>query len=206
MAAAPLRLGRAWMIVVLTLGALALPATVPAVASRATVLRTYTVFEDGGLAPGLQVRATVPGSCWTQSLVESRPYSWRCLHGEYIRDPCFSPTPTSRFVVCPDAPWSSRVLVLRLTEPLPHWPAYKRTISASSWPWGIVTIGGRHCSTTSGSATGEVTGKQVTYVCVGGGLLAGYTRRHTRTWTIWYAPAFNSKHLTLVTIADAWLE
>jgi hypothetical protein len=96
--------------------------------------------------------------------------------------------------------------MLKLTKPLPRWLAYKRAISASSWPWGIVTISGKHCITTSGAATGEVAGKQVTYVCQGGGLLAGFTRRHTRTWTIWYAAGFNSKQATLVTVADAWLE
>ena len=109
-------------------------------------------------------------------------------------------------MVCPDAPWGSRVLLLRLTAPLPHWHAYRRTVSASSWPWGIVTIGGKHCVTTSGAATGEVAGRQVTYVCAGGGLLAGYTRRHTRTWTIWYAAGFSSKHARLVTVVEAWLE
>jgi hypothetical protein len=44
-----------------------------------------------------------------------------------------------------------------------------------------------------------------TYVCQGGGVLAGFTHRITSTWTIWYATRFGSKHLTLVTIADAWL-
>ena len=204
MATAPLSLRRSIFIVVL-LGVLALPAAGLATGPPVTRLHTYTVFEDGELAPGLQVRATVQGSCWTESLVESRPYSWRCLHANYIRDPCFSATPTSRIVVCPDAPWSSRVLVLRLTAPLPSWHTYKPTISASSWPWGIVTIGGKHCITTSGSATGEIAGEQVTFVCDGGGWLAGFTRRRTRTWTIWYAAGSNSEHVTLVTVADAWL-
>jgi hypothetical protein len=172
---------------------------------RPTVLHTYLAFQAGKLAPGLNVRASVRGSCWTVSAVESHPYSWRCLHGNYIHDPCFSATRTSGFVVCPDAPWSDSVLLLRLTEPLPRWRVYKRAVSESAWPWGIVTIGGKRCVTTVAAATGEVVGKQVTFVCSGGGLLAGFTHRNTRTWTIWYAPGWDAKRLILVSFADAWL-
>jgi hypothetical protein len=192
-----------------TVGALALTSTVVLVplssaADRPTVLHTYTTFEHAKLAPGLVVRASARGSCWTLSEVESRPYTWRCLHGNYIHDPCFSATPTSSLVACPDAPWSSQVLLLRLTKPLPHWHTYKPPIPASAWPWGIITIAGKHCISAASAATGEINGKQITYVCQGGGLLVGFTHRTTATWTIWYASSFTSKHLTLVTIADAW--
>jgi hypothetical protein len=54
------------------------------------------------------------------------------------------------------------------------------------------------------AATGEINGQRITYVCEGGGLLVGFTHRTTPTWTIWYASTFTSKHLELVTIADAW--
>ncbi len=177
-----------------------------ATAANSTRLHTYTVFEHGKLAPDLKVRATVRGSCWTLSAVESRPYTWRCLHGDDIDDPCFSATPTSNTVACPDAPWSSRVLLLRLTKPLPAWHTYKSTISHSAWPWGIVTTGGKHCTSTVAAATGEIDGKQITYTCQGGGVLAGFTHRTTPTWTISYASGFASKHLTPVTIADVWLQ
>ena len=80
-----------------TIGALALTATVvsaplSSAAARPTVLHTYNAFENGKLASGLFVRASVHGSCWTLSDVESRPYTWRCLHTNYIHDPCFSAT------------------------------------------------------------------------------------------------------------------
>ncbi len=65
---------------------------------------------------------------------------------------------------------------------------------------------GKHCTSAASAATGEVNGKPITYVCKGGGLLAGFTHRTTPTWTIWYAPTFTSRHLTLVTITDAWLQ
>jgi hypothetical protein len=191
----------------LALCALVLPfgARAVSVAGAPTGLHTYIAFEAGKLAPDLNVWASVRGSCWTVSAVESRRYSWRCMHGNYIHDPCFSATRTSRFVVCPDAPWSDRILLLRLIEPLPNWRVYKRTVSESAWPWGIVTIGGERCVTTAAAATGEVAGKQVTFVCSGGGLLAGFTRRATGTWTIWYAPGWGAKRLTLVSVVDAWL-
>ena len=192
-----------------TVGALALTAAVvwvplSSASVRPTVLHTYTPFENEKLAPGLVVRASVQGSCWTLSEVESRPYTWRCLHKNYIHDPCFSATPTSSMVACPDAPWSSRVLLLRLTKPLPRWHTYKPPISASAWPWGIITIAGKHCISAASAATGEINGQRITYVCEGGGLLVGFTHRTTPTWTIWYASTFASKHLELVTIADAW--
>jgi hypothetical protein len=192
-----------------TLAALALAATVISVplssaSGQPTILHTYTAFEHGKLAPGLVVRASVHGSCWTLSEVESRPYTWRCLHTNYIHDPCFSTTPTSNLVACPDAPWSRRVLLLRLTRRLPHWQSYKRPIPVSAWPWGINTIGGKHCISAASAATGEINGQRITYVCEGGGLLVGFTHRTTPTWTIWYASTFTSKHLELTTIADAW--
>ena len=192
--------------VMLALGTLAFPATGSATGQRATVVHTYVAFQDGKLASDLRVRATVRGSCWTLSLVDDRAYSWRCLHGNYIHDPCFSATRTSRSVVCPDAPWSDRVLVLALTEQLPAWHLYSRTVSAAAWPWGIVTTTGKHCITAAGAATGEIAGKQVTYVCAGGGVLAGFTHRQTTVWTIYYAPGWSSKRLALVGAADAWLE
>ena len=96
--------------------------------------------------------------------------------------------------------------MLRLTKPLPAWHTYKSTITHSAWPWGIVTLGGKHCTSTVAAATGEIDGKPVTYVCQGGGVLVGFTHRATPTWTISYASGFSSKHLTLVTIADAWLQ
>jgi hypothetical protein len=204
MAASPLSLLRS-IFIVAALGALALPAAASATTSQTTRLHTLRVFEGGRLAPGLSVRASVRGSCWTESLVESRPYSWRCVHGNYIHDPCFSLARTSRTVVCPDAPWNDRVLVLALTERLPAWHFYSRTVSAAAWPWGIVTRNGKRCITAAGAATGEIAGKQVTYVCAGGGLLAGFTHRQTAAWTIDYAPGWTSKRLTMVGIADAWL-
>jgi hypothetical protein len=194
-----------------TVGALALTVTVvwvplSSALGQPTVLHTYTPFENGKLAPGLVVRASVHGSCWTLSDVESRPYTWRCLHTNDIHDPCFSATPTSNLVACPDAPWTNRVLLLRLTRRLPHWQSYKRPIPASAWPWAIVTISGKRCLTTAAAATGDINGKPITYVCQSSGLLVGFTHRTTPTWTIWYAPTSTSKHLMLITITDAWLQ
>jgi hypothetical protein len=121
-----------------------------------TVVHHYVAFKDGRLAPGLTVRASVPGYCWSTSVVEGRRYTWRCIRGNAIHDPCFSAKPRSRFVVCPDAPWSKRVLVLRLTRPLPPWKVYGG--HWRKWPWGVTTADGKHCFTLAGTATGEVAG------------------------------------------------
>ena len=101
MASSPPSLLRPILIVVV-LGAFAVPAAGSATMPQTTKLHTLRVFEGGGLAPGFKVRASVQGSCWTESLVESRPYSWRCLHGNYIRDPASRQPQQAR-------PWSVRM-------------------------------------------------------------------------------------------------
>jgi hypothetical protein len=174
--------------------------------SRPTVTHTYTAFEHGKLATDLTVRASVHGSCWTLSAVESRAYTWRCLHGHIIHDPCFSASPHSKTVSCPDAPWSNTVLLLTLTKPLPAGHTYTPFKNPSAWSCGIITTTGKHCTASEPAATGTIQGTQITYTCQGGGVLAGFTHRASRTWTIDYAPAFSAKRLTLVTIADAWLD
>lgn len=168
-----------------------------------TRVHYYTAFKDGKLAPGLKVTGRVPGDCWATSGVEGRPYTWRCGEGNYVHDPCFSATPRARLVACPDAPWNKRVLVLALSEPLPEW-VESRGGRWRRWPWGVVTSTGKHCFTTSASATGQVAGMQHTYVCKEGGLLLGFPRRNSPAWTIYYARNWSSQRPKLVRISDAW--
>jgi hypothetical protein len=93
-------------------------------AAGGTVRHRFSGFSGSSLASGLLVRERVAGSCWTTSAVVGRAYSWRCLHGNEIHDPCFSATRHSSIVVCPVRPWSRTVLVIRLTSALPGWKEY----------------------------------------------------------------------------------
>jgi hypothetical protein len=168
---------------------------------RPTAVHSFVAFKAGKLAPGLTVSASVRGYCWSTSGVESRSYAWRCLRGNTIHDPCFSATPRSNSVVCPERPWSKRVRLLRLTRPLPRWKLYK---SRQDFPWGIWATTGKRCFSLAATATGEVAGKRHTYDCVDGGVLAGFAHRRKATWTIYYAPSWRSKRVTLVGITNAW--
>jgi hypothetical protein len=149
----------------------------------------------------LLVRQRVAGSCWTTSAVVGRAYSWRCLHRNEIHDPCFSATRHSSIVVCPVRPWSRTVLVIRLTSALPGWKEYGFD---QNFPWGVWTTNHKRCFSYSGSATGGVAGRAVTYGCEGGGLLVGLADRRTRQWTIHYVAGWHSTTAVVVGITDAW--
>lgn len=165
-----------------------------------TAVHYYVAFKAGRLAPGLTVSTSVRGSCWSTSGLMTRRYAWRCFRGNLIYDPCFSATPRGRLVACPKRPWSKRVLLMRLTRPLPAWKLYK---SRRYVPWGIWTSMGKRCFKLSHWQS-EVTGKRVTHYCVGRGVLAGFADRRRPTWTIYCAPSLRSKRVTLVGITDVW--
>jgi hypothetical protein len=175
-------------------------ASVSSASEQPTAIHYYVAFKAGRLAPGLTVIKSVRGSCWEESVLETRRYAWRCLSGNFIYDPCFSASSRGRVVVCPEYAWSRRVRVMRLTQSLPRWHDYERTRFT---PWGIWTTTGKRCFLLS-HWQGRVAGKPQSYNCVGGGVLAGFADRRRPTWKIYYAPSWRSKRVTLVAITDAW--
>ena len=151
--------------------------------SPPTLVGHYKPLVGGRVAPGLTVTATRDGVCPGASLVSSRIDAWRCFEGNVIRDPCFSQPPQSTIVVCPAAPWNRRVVVLRLTRPLPSGWVGIRT--KSGFPWAIMTADHKRCTSYAGMAgLPKVGGVPVTYGCQGGGNLAGYVAQRSATWTI----------------------
>ena len=182
------------------LGTSAMLAAASAAAPARTVVHYFHPFRNGKIAPEVHVTQAARGYCWETSGVESRRYAWRCFRGNFILDPCFSSTSHTRIVLCPVEPWSSRVVRLRLTRALPAWRLYRY---AAQLPLGIWTTTGRRCVHSSG-ATSEIEGKEITYECAGGGVLAGQANAGAATWTIWYASSFKARHLTRVGITDAW--
>ncbi|HEY5161242.1 MAG TPA: hypothetical protein VII83_09285 [Gaiellaceae bacterium] len=173
-----------------------------AASGRATVVHHFVAFEGGNLASGLQLGKSARGYCWEGSIADGRSDAWRCFRGNFILDPCFSNGRSSQpYVVCPAAPWSTRVTLLRLTKPLPLSNGNKGS-RAATWPWGIVTSNRQRCLAATG-ATSSIAGQWISYYCRSGGSLLGKPNRHAPTWTIFFA-AKGSHHLTRVAISDAW--
>jgi hypothetical protein len=169
---------------------------------RATAAHHFVAFEGGKLAAGLQVTRSARGYCWEGSIADGRSDAWRCFLGNSILDPCFSRGLSSKpYVVCPAAPWSARVTLLRLTKPLPLSSRNKGN-RVAAWPWGIVSSNRQRCLAVTG-ASSQIAGQWISYYCESGGSLLGTPNRHAPTWTIFFA-AKGSKHLTRVAIIDAW--
>jgi hypothetical protein len=169
---------------------------------RATTVHHFVAFEGGRLAAGLQATRSASGYCWEGSIADGRSDAWRCFLGNSILDPCFSRGLSSKpYVVCPAAPWSARVTLLRLTKPLPLSSRNKGG-RVAAWPWGIVTSNRQRCLMVTG-ASSRIAGQWISYYCKSGGSLLGKPNRHAPTWTIFFA-AKGSNHLTRIAITDAW--
>ena len=187
----------------IVLAALLLLSSSASAGSTSTTVHHYVAFSGGRVAPGLQVSKRAHGYCWTSSIADGRADAWRCFMGNFILDPCFSNGRASQpYVVCPAAPWSSRVTLLRLTKRLPLSMANKGS-DPSAIPWGIVTATGKRCTAATGT-TSLVGGKPIRYYCQGGGALAGAPDRRAPAWTIPFAAGVSAHHLSSVAIAGAW--
>ena len=95
------------------------PATAPlTTAPPGTHVITYDPFSaEGAIRQGLHVTKVVNGSCNSSGVAGN--YSYRCLAGSTIYDPCFAhPSATSGPVVCPTNPSTPNLIQLN-TGPLP---------------------------------------------------------------------------------------
>jgi hypothetical protein len=103
------------------------------------------------------------GSCWTRSIAApSRADAWRCMLGNEIYDPCFSPK-TPGVVVCDVNPVSGgRGFAVRLTKPLPaSEPLFTARLAL---PWIVQLANGEVCIPLTG--THELMGKEsIGYEC-----------------------------------------
>jgi hypothetical protein len=168
-----------------------------------TSIHLYAPFNGSGIARGVRIARTASGYCWTTSDTDARADAWRCFVGNYIHDPCFSNTVNAaKYVLCPLSTPGSRVLRINLTKPLPKRSAATGDPTRFA-PWAVQTTSGRWCTILSG-ATGLIGGLRINYGCTGGGILLGNPRRTTSTWTIFYAPNFNSTQFVSISLAAAW--
>jgi len=171
--------------------------------SRATAVHVYAPFRNGQLAPDVIVRKRVSGSCWTGSLAAYRRRdAWRCRQGgDRIIDPCFSdPKGSSGLVACPAQAWNRRVILLRLTKPLPLDAANP---TGRGRPWAIVTTTGQHCNRLTGAIV-RVEGRPLLFGCGRAGSLAGEPNTTKPLWTIYFNPSSRAGRFVKVGIAAAW--
>ncbi len=172
-------------------------------ALSATSMSVYQPFTPHGSIK-LHVRSR-SGSCISGSEAAPRREAWRCFSGNLVLDPCFSSTHRLGIVVCPEAPWQSNAIKLRLTKPLPQRFANRTLPSQSRQPWALELVDGRRCRFEPG-ATNVVEGRRLNYFCGSTGQegLWGSPNRSAATWTILSAPLQATKLSESVAVSRAW--
>ena len=148
----------------------------------ATEVRVAAPFDPRGLVSGLTVSARAAGSCWTASLASSsRPDAWRCMAGNRIHDPCFAGfVGPDQVAACFASPWSSDVVLLALSGPLPADVARPGTLLGGP-PWALELASGERCTMLTG-ATWAVAGLRVNYGCPGDVFVVGDLDRGGPAW------------------------
>jgi hypothetical protein len=175
----------------------------PAQSSR-TKIKMLTPFGVKGLSEELQITDKASGKCFAASAASSmRPDAWRCSAGNAILDPCYQRIlGDEKQLACPvEGPWSQKVILLTITEPMPTEPR-KKTPSETTLPWALELGNGKRCSLFTG-ATAPVAGMRINYGCPGGFQVVGDIDRSAPTWRVFFRGE-NSSVLEQVDIAVAW--
>jgi hypothetical protein len=125
-------------------------------------------------------------------------------------DPCFSSPRAPGIVLCPDSPWKTTGVLLKLTRPLPANEGSPPSLRAQ--PWALELVDGRRCSippAPNGPFVPDIDGQRANYECDRGrSKLWGYPNRHTQPWTIFsrvptIRPGARLRHH--VAIRQAWM-
>lgn len=189
----------------------------PATELARTNIRYVSPFTPDGLHPGLNVTATEEGVCGHPSAdAIGRPDAWDCISAsDLVYDPCFeNPFPAEGAlpqVACFDSPFSTDVVVLNLSEPLPRTKDTTDAPAASGpndelapWdlPWALELGNGEQCTLFGGTLT-VVAGQVAHYSCTGGGMVLGETDRGQPIWVVNYI-AEGEYVTTLVDVVTAW--
>lgn len=193
-------------------------------ASAANVPRTDTrfvvPFTADGLSAELTAASTVEGACtFDSSIANGRPDAWGCTSEDGgVLDPCFENTYLSADepgqVACLDTPWSTDVVVLDLTAPLPRQkeaPGGGAVGAADTaaevilpWdlPWAVELANGDRCSLNRGTLI-FLAGQVVHYGCENGGMILGEVDHSGHVWTVNYV-AGGELASSVVEVATAW--
>jgi hypothetical protein len=178
-------------------------AGVATAAATSTAVHRFVAFRGKTLAGGLQAGKTSRGYCWEGSMADyGRSDAWRCFRGNEILDPCFSRGASSRpYLVCARTPWLERVVLLRLTKPLPL--ETRNHDQAETDPWALATANGRRCTLITG-ATSLIRGRRISYGCSDDSVLLGSPRRQVGGWTILWARDVSTSTPIRVGVTEAW--
>jgi hypothetical protein len=163
-----------------------------------------TPFGPNGLSEGLTVTQQASGKCFARSASSAaRPDAWRCSAGNSIMDPCYQRIMgDEKQLACPvDGPWSGKVVLLTLTQPLPE-DSHKEASRDATLPWALELADGQHCSLFTG-ATAPVAGMRINYGCPGGFIVVGDINRSQPVWSVFFQEE-KSSVLEQVDVAVAW--
>jgi hypothetical protein len=198
----------------------ATPAAAAAGSRDRTDVRYVVPFTPDGLNPGLTATATEEeGMCgFPSSAALDRPDAWDCMGAEgQIYDPCFENpflAPDQPAVVaCVDSPFTTDVVVLRVTEPLVREKeapdagigmAQAAGVSIEPWdlPWAVELANGDQCTLLRGTLI-VLAGQTAHYSCRDGGTILGEVQHQGALWTVNYL-AEGDTASTLVTVDTAW--
>jgi hypothetical protein len=189
-------------------------------ASR-TDMRYVLPFTVDGLNPGLTDTSTIEGICdFGSSIASSRPDAWGCTTDGGVLDPCFenpflAPDELGQ-LACFDTPFSTDVVLLTLTAPLPRQkegPAGSSVSGAQAttaeaaiapWdlPWALELANGDRCALMRGTLI-FLAGQTVYYGCERGGRILGETDRSQPIWTVTYLGE-GEVASNLVDVVTAW--
>jgi uncharacterized low-complexity protein len=180
-----------------------LTAAVASASAHHTQAHIYNPFTASG-SPAKHVTKTVHGSCWEGSLAAGRSDAWRCMSGNFIYDPCFSSAKASGIVLCANAPWSNKVIEIKLTKGLPTSMGNPHGASTKGLPWALQTTSGKKCQLVTG-ATSAIGKNRANYVCgKSKDWLWGNPIRSSQPWKIFTAHVNAKKLSRKVGIKAAW--
>ncbi len=195
-------------------------ATPAAGATARTDIRYVVPFTPDGLNPGLTATATEEeGVCgFSSSAALDRPDAWDCLGAEgQIYDPCFEnpflAPDQPALVACFDSPFTTDVVVLRVTEPLVREKeapdagmslAQAAGVAIDPWdlPWALELVNGDQCTLLHGTLS-VLAGQTVHYGCANGGMVLGEVQHQDALWTVNYL-AEGEVASQLVPVTVAW--
>jgi hypothetical protein len=184
-----------------------------------TDVRYLLPFTPDGLNPGLTATVTEDAICgFDSSAALDRPDAWDCQDADgQIYDPCFEnpfiPPDQPALVACFDSPFTTDVVVLRVTEPLVREKETPDTgtsmadaagVSIDPWdlPWALELANGDQCTLLGGTLTVQA-GQTVHYGCMNGGTILGEIQHQDALWSVHYL-AEGDGASTPIAVATAW--
>ncbi len=174
----------------------------PLSAKPATKIIIYEAYIQGNvLNPKLVVAQRYTGNCWTRSLANnSRSDAWRCMTNNLIIDPCFQ---DGNSVACINTPWSNKVMILKLTTPLPQNSLNREINTRTAPPWALELANGQLCSFLTG-ASSVIDHQRVNYSCTSYNYnVIGDINKSSTNWKV-SLYNYNKKSVEEISVVTAW--